>query len=132
MFAIPVLLGPGENAQLTGMTTFTWQWSGPALAPNQAFEVRLWKEDQPDHYGAAEPVRTLSATLDVASAYGVLRGGSGRYLWTVAVVETNPYQRTGQEAPPRSVTVQVGGDDGGGAPQPTRPGPDPGPTRQSG
>jgi serine/threonine protein kinase len=110
----PVLVAPAANATVSGVTTFTWQWSGPALAPNQAFEVRLWKEGQPDHYGAAEPVRTTSATFDVAGAYGVQQGGSGRYLWTVAVVQTNPYQRMGQEAPARVVTVQIGGDGGGG------------------
>lgn len=112
MSGAPVLVAPAANATVSGVTTFFWQWSGPALAPDQAFEVRLWKEGQADHYGAAEPVRTTSATFDVAGAYGVQRGGSGRYLWTVAVVQINPYQRTGQEASPRAVTVQVGG--GGG------------------
>ena len=114
---IPVLLAPAANTTVSGMTTFSWQWNGPSLAPDQAFEVRLWKEGQPDHYGAAEPVRTTHTTLDVAGAYGVQLGGSGRYLWTVAVVQINPYRRTGQEALLREVTVQVG--DGGDTPPPT-------------
>lgn len=88
------------------------------MAPDEAFEVRLWKEGQADHYGAAEPVRTTSATFNVAGAYGVQLGGGGHHLWTVAVVRINPYQRTGQEAPARVVMVQIGGgggDNGGGA-----------------
>ena len=122
----PGLISPPANTTVSGMTTFYWQWSGPALAANQAFEVRLWKEGESEHYGAAEPVRTTSATLDVAGAYGVQQSGSGRYLWTVAVVQINPYQRTGQEAPARVVTVQVGGDTG-----PIQPMPPPGPTRSA-
>ncbi len=115
---VPTLLSPTGNASVSGVTTFAWQWNGPALAPNQAFEVRLWKEGQPDHYGAAEPVRTTSTSFDVAGAYGVQRGGNGRYLWTVAVVQINPYQRTGEEAPARVVTVQFAGsgDDTPGVP----------------
>jgi hypothetical protein len=128
--AAPSLGGPADGATVTGETTFSWQWNGPALADNQAFEVRLWKEGQPDHYGATSPVRSASATFHVASAYGVQQGGSGRYYWTVAVVQTDPYQRIGQEAPPRNINVELGGGGGGGAggdvqPPPVQPTPTP-------
>ena len=112
--AAPALAGPNDGAVVSGTTTFTWQWSGAPLAANEAFEVRLWKEGQPDHYGATGPVRSTSATFDVGGAYGVQQGGSGRYFWTVAVVQMDPYQRTGEEAPPRSITVELGGGGGGG------------------
>jgi len=117
----PILVSPSEGASVSvsGETTFTWNWPGPALAANQGFEVRLWKDGQPDHYGAASPVRTTSATLNVASAFGVVKGWSGRYFWTVAVVQMEPYQRTGPEAPPRVVQVELGG--GGAVPTPTVP-----------
>jgi hypothetical protein len=127
--AIPLLLNPADLAVVSGNTTFSWQWSGPALAPNQAFEVRLWKDGQPDHYGATAPARSPSVTFDVNGAYGVQQGGSGRYLWTVALIETDPYRRIGQEAPARPITVQVSsagdndGNGGGGGdpgPVPTR------------
>lgn len=94
---------------MSGQTTFTWNWSSPALAANQGFEVRLWKEGQPDHYGANEPVRSTSVTFDVKGAYGVQQGGAGKYYWTVAVVQLNPYQRTGIEAAPRTLHVQLQG-----------------------
>jgi eukaryotic-like serine/threonine-protein kinase len=111
--AAPALAGPNDGAIVSGTTTFTWQWSGAPLAANEAFEVRLWKEGQLDHYGATAPVRSPSATFDVGSAYGVQQGGSGGYFWTVAVVQIEPYQRTGEEAPPRSISVEVGGGGGG-------------------
>ena len=103
---------------VSGRTTFSWQWFGPALEPNQAFEVRLWKEGQPDHYGAAAPTRSPNLTIDVNGAYGVQQGGSGWFLWTVALVEVEPYRRIGEEAPPRAIFVQV---DGGGSSTPVAP-----------
>jgi hypothetical protein len=111
------LLIPAQGAVVQGNVTFSWQWTGPEVAANQAFEVRLWKEGQPDHYGATGPVRSTSVTFDVGGAYGVQQGGSGSYLWTVAVVETSPYQRIGQEAQPNVLVVQIagGGSDSGGS-----------------
>jgi hypothetical protein len=49
----------------------------------------------------------------------VTQGGSGQYLWTVAVVRVQPsYEKIGREAPPRALDVQVsaGGGGGGGGP----------------
>ncbi|WP_423222486.1 hypothetical protein [Candidatus Amarolinea aalborgensis] len=62
---------------------------------------------------------TSSSACSVASAFGVVKGGSGRYFWTVAVVQMEPYQRIGPEAPPRVVQVELGG--GGAAPTPAGP-----------
>ncbi len=107
-YPAPALLTPAADLTASGATTFAWRWDGPALATNQAFEVRLWKEDQPDHYGAAEPVNGTSAIINVREAYGVQRGGNGRYFWTVAVVQRSPYQRIGPEADPRPIAVNVG------------------------
>lgn len=111
----PVLVSPPEGASVSGEAVFTWNWSGPALTANQGFEVRLWKDGQPDHYGAASPVRITSVRLNVTSAYGITQGGSGRYFWTVAVVQMEPYQRTGPEAQPRVVQIELGGGGQGGA-----------------
>lgn len=93
------------------------------MGPNQGFEVRIWKDEQPDHYGATGPVTTTSARFDVSGAYGVQRGGSGRYYWTVAVVQVNPYQHLGPEAPPRTLNFLTGDNNGG--PEPTVPPPTP-------
>jgi hypothetical protein len=114
-YPAPILVSPADRANASGQTTFSWSWDGPALAANQAFEIRIWQEGQPDHYGAAEPVRTTSVTIDVRTAYGVTQGGSGTYYWTVALVERDPYKRIGPEASPRTLAVSVGAS----RPQPT-------------
>ena len=117
--AAPILRAPANNTDANGLVTFSWDWPGPPLTPNQGFEVRVWRADQPDHYGAAAPVRTNSATIDLAGAYGVQQGGSGLYFWTVAVVGLNPYQRIGPEAAARQLTIELAG--GGPTPAPTLP-----------
>ena len=117
--AAPILRAPANNTDANGFVTFSWDWPGPPLTPNQGFEVRVWRADQPDHYGAAAPVRTNSATIDLAGAYGVQQGGSGLYFWTVAVVGLNPYQRIGPEAAARQLKIELAG--GGPTPAPTLP-----------
>jgi len=104
----PILLSPAAGESVTGQTAFSWNWTGPALGTNQAFEVRIWKEGQADHYGAHEPVTAMSVTLSVRGAYGVQQGGSGTYFWTAAVVQREPYSRIGPEAEPRTLIVQGG------------------------
>lgn len=94
-----------EDAQIFKEATFRWQWDGPALAQNQGFEVRIWREGELTHYGAAPPVRSTVVTLNVEGAYSVAQGGNGDYLWTVAVVQIKPYLRIGPEAPPRHIVI---------------------------
>jgi serine/threonine protein kinase len=118
--APPGLLAPASASAASGRVVFSWAWSGAALTQNQGFEVRLWKDGQPDHYGAASPVRTSSTEIDLRGAYAVQIGGEGRYSWTVAVVQLEPYQRIGAEATPRPLQVSVdGGSPGGPPPAPT-------------
>jgi serine/threonine protein kinase len=116
VYSVPVLVSPDDGARASGQITFVWSWTGPALPANQGFELRIWKEGQPDHYGATSPVGTTSVTFDVRSAYGVQQGGSGRYFWTVAIVQLEPYYRLGSEAAPRTLAVELGGP---GGPPPT-------------
>lgn len=115
----PTLRTPLNNAVAGAQVTFSWDWSGPALTANQGFEVRVWREDQPDHYGAAAPVVVNTATIDLAGAYGVQQGGNGRYFWTVALIELSPYRRIGPEAAPRQLQIDLPG--GGPTPAPTLP-----------
>jgi hypothetical protein len=114
----PALIGPPDGVSASGPMRFEWTWSGPALNPNQGFEVRVWRQDQPEHYGAAAPVSETSATINVGGTYGVQQGGTGSYFWTVALVQRDPYVRLGPEAPPRTLLVTGGG--GGGGPEPTQ------------
>lgn len=115
----PVLTAPANNLVTNGEVTFAWNWAGPPLAANQGFEIRVWREGQPDHYGASSPVSATSATVGLAGSYGVQQGGSGRYFWTVAVVQLNPYRRIGPEASARVLIVELPG--GGPTPAPTLP-----------
>lgn len=101
----PVLTGPSEAFTAQGQTTFSWTWPGPPLTANQGFEVRIWKEGQPDHYGAAAPTGGTSITIDPRGAFGVQQGGAGKYFWTVALVQREPYKRIGSEAAPRTLEV---------------------------
>lgn len=107
VYPAPELIDPQDGLTAEGDVLFAWKWTGPALTANQGFEVRIWKQGQPDHYGAAAPVRTTNASIDVRGAYGVRTGGSGDFLWTVAIVQLNPYQRIGPEAPPRRLAIHV-------------------------
>lgn len=108
LFAAPALIEPHDGDRVSGPTTFVWEWNGQPLAENQAFEVRVWSAEQPYHYGATGLVRSTSVTFDIAGAYGVQQGGTGRsYFWTVALVEQDPYKWIGMEAPPRAIIVAM-------------------------
>jgi len=95
------------------LVTFSWRWAGQ-LAANQGFEVRLWRQGDAAHYGAADArdvaknLQTLgggryAVALRLDTAYAVTLGGAGDYLWSVAVVELNPYRAAGPESAPRTV-----------------------------
>jgi len=113
----PGLVSPEDRVASNGVTTFVWQWSGPALSQDQGFEIRLWKEGQPDHYGASEiiPATARQAQVNLAGSYGWQQGGNGRYWWTVAAVQREPYRRVGNEAPPRAIEVNISAGEGSSA-----------------
>ena len=103
MPAPPVLIAPQEAADVTGETHFAWDYAGQ-LGPGQAFEVRIWKDGESDHLGAAAPTTAQDLRINVDEAAGVQgkNRAAGDYWWTVAVVQTIPsYQPIGKEAPPR-------------------------------
>ena len=120
------LVEPGHTSNITqDISTFVWRWDGPALAENQAFEVRIWKDGEP-HYGAFDARKTSSfmtqqaggfaLSFTVSSAFSVQQNGNSDYLWSVAVVQLEPYQLV-VESNPRPVIINVaggsqGGDDG--------------------
>ncbi len=120
-YPAPGLVTPADGDSASGVATFRWTWAGPPLQDNQGFEVRIWKEGQPDHYGAAAPARDNRLESDIRGAFGVQQGGAGDYFWTVALVQIDPYARIGLEAPPRKLTVQFDG--GGSGPPPPPPPP---------
>jgi hypothetical protein len=108
-----------------GMTTFQWQWSGP-LPADYGFEVRVWKEGaQPagvhnavldNQNGTVKSLgnNTYQLQTDITQAAGV-KGSSGVYMWTVALVKISPkYKDLGQQAPPAQIQFAAPGGSGGG------------------
>ena len=109
----PILLSPVDGYTLwpRDSENFQWKWTGRALTSNEGFELRMWKANNPDHPGVAPPVPYVNNPNHVYSLYvGSIRATPGvqeiptddwiDVYWTVAVVQLNPYQRTGQEAKP--------------------------------
>jgi hypothetical protein len=87
----PTLLDPAAEATLQGAVTFRWQWAGPSLQPNQAFDLRIWsaREEQQGHSprGAVAPTRSTQTGVNLAFAPAIQDYGPGDYYWTVVVVE---------------------------------------------
>ena len=109
----PILLLPVDGFTLWpyDAADFKWKWTGRPLGPNEGFELRIWKEGNPDHPGAAPPVAYVAGADHVYSIHiGSIRASPGvvdisttdwiNVYWTVAVVQLNPYRRTGPEAKP--------------------------------
>jgi hypothetical protein len=108
-----------------GPTNFEWQWAGPVPA-GFGFEVRVWREgEQPagvhnavldNQSGSIQSTaeNKYRLSVNIKDAAGV-RGRSGEYLWTVALVQISPsYADLGQQAAPARLRFEAGGGDGGG------------------
>jgi serine/threonine-protein kinase len=114
-----------------GPTTFEWQWTGAELPAELGFEVRVWRDGEPP-VGAHDAVRdnqqnrieqigadTYSLSINIQRAFGV-RERTGRYLWTVALVQVSPnYADLDWQAEPAYLRFEAGGggskeDEGGG------------------
>lgn len=103
------LVEPVDGVVINGerLVTFAWRWDGQ-LAPGQGFEVRIWREGSSEHLGAGEILTQPTdgrwqQAIRVGKAAGV-EGRDGAYQWTVAMVQINPYQPVGEEAPARDLT----------------------------
>lgn len=116
--------GPGDEPSL-GPTEFEWQWDG-GLGPNQGFEIRVWRESE-IQVGVHDSVmdnkegriialgnNTYGLEVNIRDAFGV-RGRSGEYLWTVALVQIIPeYKDLGIQATPGYLRFEESGGGGGG------------------
>ncbi len=91
VYLAPTLLEPKDGVQLAGLQRFTWQWNGPSLGEDHAFDLRIWsfQEDQEEkpRRGAATP--TQDTEIEVALSYvpAIADYGPGDYYWTVVVVK---------------------------------------------
>jgi len=108
-----------------GPTIFEWQWEGD-LPPEMGFEVRVWLEEEPpagvhdaildNQQGKIEKIgeNRYRSQVDISEAAGV-RGRTGLYLWTVALVQISPvYADLGLIAEPALLRFEAGGSDGSG------------------
>lgn len=108
-----------------GPTTFEWQWSG-SLPPEFGFEVRVWREGTPptgvhnavldNQNGNIKKLanNTYQLATDIKDAFGV-KGHSGLYLWTVALVRISPkYADVGLQASPDQLRFAAPGGAGDG------------------
>ena len=107
--AVPTLQlqRPEDNACATGVVTFSWLWQGTPLVANQGFEVRLWKVGQRQHVSLATPASRNAQRVDLRLTPVVRQGGTGRYLWSVAVVQLSPYRQIGKETSPRRLYIDL-------------------------
>jgi hypothetical protein len=90
--APPTLLVPSDGAQLFGQQRFAWQWDGPPLGANQAFDLRIWSQQEQQagrpRRGAVPPTRDTEAEVVLQFVPAIRDFGAGDYYWTVVVVET--------------------------------------------
>jgi hypothetical protein len=114
--ALTLLYPEQASAIAIGPMDFAWEWTGPPLSPDQAFEVRLWQRDDEYHFGALDAVvgrelirqigDTYSVRMNLNGAYSVMQHGAGDYSWTVGIVGLAPaYHDLQIEAPPRSLRL---------------------------
>ncbi len=121
-----VLLQPMSlDSPSYGPTTFEWQWNRE-LPPGYGFEVRVWRQDSPPagvHNAVLDNqngnIKSIGGgkyrlSVNIREAAGV-KGRSGEYLWTVALVQVSPtYVDLGEQAEPARMRFEAGGSSGGG------------------
>jgi hypothetical protein len=121
-----VLLSPlSLESPSFGPTTFEWQWR-EQVPDGYGFEVRVWRQDeQPSgvHNAVLDNqtgnVKSMgkgkySLSVNIRDAAGI-KGRSGEYLWTVALVQISPkYADLGEQADPARLRFEGGGSSSGG------------------
>lgn len=90
-YPAPTLLEPGDGATPPDRIVFRWQWEGPPLKENEAFDLRIWSvvEEQrgSPRRGAVPPTKDTQAEVNLPYVPAVLDLGAGEYYWTVVVVK---------------------------------------------
>jgi len=74
--------------------TFRWEWKGAPLSENQAFDLRIWSEQEEQQgsprRGAVAPTHEMQVEVNLQYAPAIQEFGPGTYYWTVIVVEVQP------------------------------------------
>lgn len=108
-----------------GPTSFEWTWND-VIPPDHGFEVRVWHQNESmagahnavfdNQEGLIEQLgeNRYRLALDITESAGV-RGRSGEYLWTVALVKIDPaYADLGLQADAGRLLFEASGSSGGG------------------
>jgi hypothetical protein len=90
----PALIDPADGATPPNRVTFRWEWNGPPLGDNQAFDLRIWSEQEEQQglprRGAVAPTRDTQVEVNLTSVPAIESYGPGTFYWTVIVVEIQP------------------------------------------
>jgi hypothetical protein len=72
---------------------FEWDWSGPALGENLAFDLRIWSQQEEQNgepkRGVDTPTQHKKLKVDLRYVPAILDYDPGDYYWTVVVVEVD-------------------------------------------
>jgi hypothetical protein len=94
LYPAPTLVEPADGATPSQRTVFKWQWNGRPLMIGQAFELRIWSQQEEQaglpRRGATGPTRETQVEVDLEYVPAILDHGPGDYFWTVVVVEVQP------------------------------------------
>jgi PPM family protein phosphatase len=112
----PIPLGPVDGTVLSAgeLTAFEWKWEGD-FQDNWGFEVLVWQEgESPQAARDARETRkevtvmgsTYRTEIDLHGAASVRHHGQGNYLWSVQVVQLDPYLPISQPGLP-AVRIRV-------------------------
>jgi serine/threonine protein phosphatase PrpC len=95
-FAAPALLDPANDAQLTGIYFFKWDWQGAPLSEDYFFDLRIWSQAEEQTWtqdtkrdkarGAREPTQETQIEVNLQYAPAIQEYQAGLYYWTVVVV----------------------------------------------
>ena len=102
-YPVPRLLQPEEGAFVKGEVTFAWEWQR-RLKDNEAFQLRIWKEDEDQHIGAGDLRKEPEVEIDLDPLLSERAEEGDKCFWTVVVVQENTYWELSKEAQPRSFT----------------------------
>ncbi|MCB0199432.1 MAG: protein kinase [Anaerolineae bacterium] len=118
------LIRPNDGDSSSNAMTFEWDITSGSLAPDQAFEWRVWKAGQDpirDGLGLAGITRSPRQAVNLAAADAAGLIEPGEYQWGVVLVETTPsYRPLRLISDTRTFRYERAGG-GGGSTEPTLP-----------
>lgn len=91
-YPAPIPLEPADGVTASGRLAFRWQWAGPPLKDKQAFDLRIWSEQEQQRgsarRGAVALTKETRVEVDLAYVPAIRDFGPGIYYWSVVLVES--------------------------------------------